>query len=222
MIDFKLMEERYGKNWMYFMPPNARPFHRISNTEALNPATIPLEAQPFEIRSNPLTTTQREIAVIQLYKCVATQAAPNPYWLGRMPIELSPYAFQGRLQWTVMLNTERHNDLSVLGGVTYQNTPAAVPLTPASRMGISLLREYSVGNGAPPLVVPAGARAYVGLYSMPDLWGANPPPVDSPPIVFVTELVGYYLDYSGMPNPQSSKDAWSSAIPQTMSGGQVR
>jgi len=221
VIDFNLLDQKYGKNWAYFMPPNARPFRLFANSEALNPATIPLEASPLEIRTNAVKTTQREVAVIQCYACVANEAIPNPYWLGRLPTPLPEFAFQGRIQWTVMQDTRRQNDAVVLGGVTYQNDPAAAAVTPNSRMGIPLLKEFCVGNGAQPIIVPAGATAYVGLYAMPDLWGADPPPNDSPPIVFTTTLLGYYLDYGEMPQSQTTQGRHSDAIDYPMRGGLV-
>lgn len=219
MIDHKLIEEKYGKTWAYFAPSNARPFHRISNSAALNPATIPLEARPFEIRDNELRTEHREIAVIQTYSCIANAAVPNPYWLGRLPTPLPPFAFQNRIQWAVLLNDGRQNDLSDLDGVTYQNTPAAP--TPLTRSGKSLLQTYSVGNGAPPILVPPGQTAYIGIFAMPDLWGAETPPPNSPPIIFTTELIGYYIDLPGSPLPTSPQDVHSSAIRPNMRRGLV-
>lgn len=195
-FDLKRMEREYGPDWHYYMPlSQGSPFYKFENFRAPN-ATLDSTRRSI-YRSVRFRAKEDEVLVIQKYGCIAHVAVINEDWPGRIPKQLSELALQGRFMWTI--NTGGDSDKeskSILGTVTYQNTNNFVNLPngkPYSDEGISVFRNFVVGDGYPPIIVEPGKMVHIDVHALADDRALDPPPEDDPDIVLLSEISGYRL-----------------------------
>lgn len=194
-FDLKRMDEAYGRDWHYYMPPQADPWVKFENFRAPNASLD--DTQHLEYKSVKYTTRQNEVLVLHKYGCIAHAAVINDEWPGRIPVQLSPLALQGRFSWVI--NTGGDGDKtaqSVLGTVTYQNTNnfAALPNgKPYSYEGVSVFTNFVVGDGYPPIIIEPGKQVHIAVMALADDRALDPPPEDDPDIVLLSEIAGYRL-----------------------------